>query len=408
MVQFSRRTLKRIKARRLRVTVVVPCDRRAAQGRDLQADAPEAAEAALAAPELEPDLGGALVVRGAPAVGEPLDEEQPPAAAVLARSPGGRRVEARPCVAHLGPDGGPPDEHTEQNVVPSSRGGRCWSRARSQRGEASPMSGGSISARRRARGRQAVAAASMLAPSWRVRESPLPVWAPNTLHHERPRNVSKRVIAPGMGGTETDVTSPVGSSSGSDCLPLLYPVSTGSQHLKPRTRRPPSQSRARSATRRTSTAMSSRGWPPWDGAPRPPRRRRSRRRPSPAHVATRARRPSSERSVDRGPRSRRPCRGRARRRVEVQRAVLEARVGHDAQQRAGPPTGSTLPSARSSSGSGWPPLAKPTRAPPSRGLEVGVGDRAEAAVGALAQQRLVQTCRTRLGSRSCMAAARSV
>ena len=50
----------------------------------------------------------------------------------------------------------------------------------------------------------------------------------------------------------------------------------------------------------------------------------------------------------------------------------------------------------------------PTRAPAVELLEVGVGDRAEAAVVALAQQRLVEHARLRLGRYSRIAAARSV
>ena len=94
VVRVSRRTLRRIRARKLRVTVVGP-RRRAAAHRQLRAQPAEAAAQALAAPELEPDLGGAGLVLGAPAVGQSLDEEEPPSGAVGARRAGVGGIEAR-------------------------------------------------------------------------------------------------------------------------------------------------------------------------------------------------------------------------------------------------------------------------------------------------------------------------
>ena len=75
------RTLRRITRRKLRVTVTVrAAGQRRARSCPERPQPAEAAAPALAAPQLEPDLGGAVLVLGAPAVGQALDEEEPPAA----------------------------------------------------------------------------------------------------------------------------------------------------------------------------------------------------------------------------------------------------------------------------------------------------------------------------------------
>ena len=139
--------------------------------------------------------------------------------------------------------------------------------------------------------------------------------------------------------------------------------------------------------------MSSRGLPSWAATAASSTRAAIASAPRPAQAATRSREPLLvERAAVAAPLDH--AVGVEDERVagrERQRAVLEARVGQHARAacRARRPA-ATLPSARSSSGSGWPPLAKPMRAPSAMRLEVRVGDRAEAAVVALAQQRLVE------------------
>src|SRR5688572_3823459 len=58
----------------------------------------------LASEELEPDLGRAAFVIHAPAIGEPLNQEEPPAGSALARVVPDRGVEAGALVGHLGPN----------------------------------------------------------------------------------------------------------------------------------------------------------------------------------------------------------------------------------------------------------------------------------------------------------------
>src|SRR3954467_5974190 len=60
------------------------------------------ARSSSASDQLEPDARGGAVLSDAPALREPFDEEQPPAALVVAGRPIGIRIEAGALVGHLG------------------------------------------------------------------------------------------------------------------------------------------------------------------------------------------------------------------------------------------------------------------------------------------------------------------